>query len=161
MRTACCSSRTALSSFCSRPSCVQVPSCPGHALVQTVCRADGNCQRVYTGALNELLGLLEIGERVAVAAFQIVFLTADLTELSLDRNTGGCAGVGDAAGEGDVVLEGVVRAVDHDGGVAGAQCLHSQLEAVTVIEVHGNRNGCALCGSLGHGKVGHRRQGRL
>ena len=63
-------------------------------------RADSNCQRVYTGALNELLGLLEIGERVAVAAFQIVFLAADLAELSLNRNTGGCAGVGDAAGEG-------------------------------------------------------------
>ena len=125
----------------------------GHALVQTVSRADGNCQRVDTGALNELLGLLGIGERVAVAAFQIVFLAANLAELSLNRNTGGCAGVGNAAGEGDVVLKGVVRAVDHDGGVAGAQCLHSQLEAVAVIEVHGNRNGCTLCGSLGHGKV--------
>ena len=43
-----------------------------------------------------------------------------------------------------------MRAVDHDGSVAGAESLHAALVAIAVIEVQGNGNRSALGSSLDH-----------
>ena len=47
----------------------------------------------------------------------------------LHRDTGGVAGADNGLGDFDVLLKHMVRAVDHDGGVAGTECLHGQLIA--------------------------------
>ena len=46
------------------------------------------------------------------------------------------AGADNGLGDLDVLLKHMVRAVDHDGGVAGTECLHGQLVAAAVVEVH-------------------------
>ena len=41
-------------------------------------------------------------------------------------------------------------AVDHDGGVAGAESLHAAIVAIAVVEVQGHGHGGALSGGLDH-----------
>lgn len=52
------------------------------SLVNAVCGADGNSQRIHTGALHELSCFGRNGVAVAIAAVQIIFLAADLALLN-------------------------------------------------------------------------------
>ena len=118
--------------------------------VHAVSGAHADGERGATGALDELLGLDRVGVGGLALDLDVVLLAADLAELGLDRNAHGGTGVGNELGEGDVVLEGLVGAVDHDGGVAGAEGLHAAIVAVAVIEVQGHGHGGALSGGLDH-----------
>lgn len=106
--------------------------------------------RGAAGALDELLGLDRVGVGGLALDLDVVLLAANLAELSLDRHAHAGAGVGNGLGQGDVVLEGLVGAVDHDGGVASAKGLHAAIIAVAVIEVQGHGHGSALSGGLDH-----------
>ena len=132
----------------------------GSSLVDAVGSADGDSQRIDAGALCKLSSLGGDGVAVAITAVKVVFLAADLAQLSLHRDTGGVAGADNGLGDLDVLLKHMVRAVDHDGGVAGTECLHGQLIAAAVVEVHhdgdaGLRSGC------GHHGVEHGRRSIL
>ena len=47
------------------------------------------------------------------------------------------------AGEGDVLLQGQLGAVDHEGGVAVRRGLGAEVEAVSVVQMEGHRD-CGL-----------------
>ena len=121
------------------------------ARVHAVAGANANGQRGAAGALDELLGLDRIGVRaLALNRGAIVLLAANLAELSLDRHTHGATSIGDGLGQSNVVLEGLVRTVDHDRGVARAESLHAAVIAIAVIEVQSDGHGSALGGGLHH-----------
>ena len=58
------------------------------SLVNAVCGADSNSQRIHTSALYELSSFGRNGVAIAIAAVQIIFLAADLAQLSFHRNAG-------------------------------------------------------------------------
>ena len=121
------------------------------ARVHTVAGANANCEGGAAGTLNKLLGLGRIGVgALALNRGTVVLFAANLTKLGLNGHAHGAASVGDGLGQGDVVLEGLVRAVDHDGGVARAESLHAAVIAIAVIEVQSDGHGSALGGSLDH-----------
>ena len=121
------------------------------ARVHAVAGANANSEGGAASALDELLGLGRIGVgALALNRGTVVLLAADLAELSLDRHAHGAASIGDGLGQGDVVLEGLVRAVNHNGGVASAESLHAAVIAIAVIEVQSDGHGSALGGSLDH-----------
>ena len=121
------------------------------ARVHAVAGANANGQRGAAGTLDELLGLGRIGVgALALNRGTVVLLAANLTELSLDGHVHGAASIGDGLGQGNVVLEGLVRTVDHDRGVARAESLHAAVIAIAVIEVQSDGHGSALGGSLDH-----------
>ena len=121
------------------------------ARVHTVAGANANSEGGAASALDELLSLGRIGVgALALNRGAVVLLAADLAELGLDRHAHGATSVGDGLGQGDVVLEGLVRAIDHDGGVASAESLHAAVIAIAVIEVQSDGHGSALGGSLDH-----------
>ena len=78
------------------------------AFIQAVRCADGNRKRIYAGSLDKFLGLLWVGERIAVAAFKVILFAADLAQLSFHADAGRSTGLDDAAGQCNVVLEGIV-----------------------------------------------------
>ena len=121
--------------------------------VDAVRGAHANSERGAAGALDELARLLGVGVGVlALDRRAVVLLATNLAELGLNRHAHGGAGTGNARGKGDVVLEGLVAAVDHDGGIAGAEGLHAAVVAVTMVEVqrHGH---VGAGGSGGHHAV--------
>ena len=121
------------------------------ARVHAVAGANANGQRGAASALDELLGLGGIGVgALALNRGTVVLLAANLAKLGLDGHAHGAASVGDGLGQGDVVLEGLVRTVDHDGGVARAEGLHAAVIAIAMLEVQGDGHGSALGGSLDH-----------
>ena len=106
------------------------------ARVHTVAGANANGQRGAAGTLDELLGLGRIGVgALALNRGTVVLLAANLAELSLNGHTHGAASIGDGLGQSDVVLERLVRTVNHDRGVARAESLHAAVIAIAVIEV--------------------------
>ena len=123
------------------------------AFVDAVSCTDGNCQGGNACALCEFLCLLWICVRILISAVQVVFFSADFSELSLNADAGRSACCRNAACEGDVILEGLVGSVDHDGCVSCAECLHSQLKAAAVVKVHRNRDACALSRCLYHSEI--------
>ena len=121
------------------------------ARVHAVAGANANGKGGAASALDELLGLGGVGVgALALNRGTVVLLAANLAELGLNGHAHGAASVGDGLGQGDVVLEGLVRAVDHDGGVASAEGLHAAVIAIAMIEVQGDGHGSALGGSLDH-----------
>ena len=121
------------------------------ARVHAVAGANANSEGGAASALDELLGLGRIGVgALALNRGTVVLLAANLTELGLDGHAHGAASVGDGLGQGNVVLEGLVRTVDHDRGVASAESLHAAVIAIAVIEVQSDGHGSALGGSLDH-----------
>jgi hypothetical protein len=97
--------------------------------------ADGAGERVAAGLLDEVLGLLRFGVDV-VGGVDVLLDALEQPELGLDDQALGVRGVDDALGDLDVLLEGVVRGVDHDGAVdAGVDAVHAGL-LVAVVQVH-------------------------
>ena len=82
------------------------------SLVNAVCSAVSNSQRIHTGALYELSSFGRNGVAIAIAAVQIIFLAADLAQLSFHRDAGCMAGTNNFLGDLDVFLENMVRTID-------------------------------------------------
>ena len=127
------------------------------SLVNAVCSADSNSQRIHTGALHELSCFGRNSVAIAIAAVQIIFLAADLAQLSFHRDAGCMAGTNNFLGDLDVFLENMVRTIDHHRGVACTECFHSQLVAAAVVKMHHNRNSSLGSGSCDHGMEHSRR----
>lgn len=75
------------------------------SLVNAVCGADSNSQRIHTGALHELSCFGRNSVAIAIAAVQIIFLAADLAQLGFHRDAGCMAGTNNFLGDLDVFLE--------------------------------------------------------
>jgi hypothetical protein len=99
--------------------------------------ADGAGEGVAAGLLDEVLGLGRIGQAgVAFLDLDVLLDAAEHAELGLDGDALGVGGVDDALGDRDVLLERIVRGVDHHGAVeAGVDAIVAGL-LVAVVEVH-------------------------
>ena len=126
-------------------------------LERAVARADGDGQAVDAGALPKIRGLHRVGQKLLNVLFVLlgiqpddVFLdAAQHAELGLDHHTGRVSQVGRLLREGDVMLEIVMAAVDHDAGVAVVHALLDEFDRVAVIAVDGDRQ----VGVLGHAGI--------
>ncbi|OQA29208.1 MAG: hypothetical protein BWY57_03370 [Betaproteobacteria bacterium ADurb.Bin341] len=104
-------------------------------LERAVRGADRAGQRVAAGLLDEGFGLLGLGVDMLVGR-DILFHAFELAQFCLDHDALGVGGVHDALGDLDVLLERIVRGVDHDGAVdAGGDAVHAGL-LVTVVQMH-------------------------
>ena len=99
--------------------------------------ADGAGEGVAAGALDELLGLGRVRQRgVAVLDLDVFFDAAEHAEFGFDGDALGVGAVDDALGDFDVLLERIVRGVDHHGAEeAGVDALVAGL-LVAVVEMH-------------------------
>ena len=103
-----------------------------------VAGADGAGEGVAAGLLDEVFGLEGIREaRVAFLDIDVFFDAAEHAEFGLDGNALGVRAIDDALGDCDVLVERVVRRVDHDGAEeTGIDALVAGL-LVAVVEVDG------------------------
>ncbi len=115
--------------------------------------ADGHGQRIAAAALDELDRLVGIGQAGMVGVDRNVFFhAAQHAQLGLDRDSLLVGPLDDAARDGDVLVERLVRGVDHHRGIEAA------VDAVVadffgaVVEMHReNRLGKNLLGGANHG----------
>ena len=121
----------------------------GGELICAVGGADGDGEGVNTGAGDEFLDLFGTGVGGILSADLDVVLDAGQTaELALDNCAALVCVLDDTTGQLDVVLEGMVRAVDHDGGEAAVDAGLADLEICAMVEVEGEVNASILDGSL-------------
>ena len=118
-------------------------------LVGAVAVADGDGQGVHAGLLDELDGLFRVGVGpalgVAAAFFAVVVLGADEhAEFTFNHAVVLVGVLDDLGADLDVLLERIVRGVDHHAGEALVDALLAQLEAVAVIEVDRDGDGGQL-----------------
>ena len=107
-------------------------------LVRAVTRADGDGQRVAAGALDEFHGLIGIGVD-ALFGGNVFFHAGELTEFGFHPHAAVVGVVHHLLRDGDVFLEGQVRAVDHDGAEAAVDAGLAQFKVGAVIEMHHHR----------------------
>ncbi len=119
----------------------------GGELVGAVGGADGDGEGVDTGAVHEVLDLLGAGVG-GVLGHDVVLDAGENAQLTLDDHAVGVCVLHDLAGQGDVVLVGVVGAVDHDGGEAAVDAGLADLEVGAVIEVERQINAAVGNGGL-------------
>ncbi len=133
----------------------------GHLeLVGAVAGADGDRQRIDAGLLDELFHLLRLGVG-RLLGLDLVLDAGQNTELALDGDVELAGVFDDLPRQGDVLLEGVMRAVDHDRGEPRVDARLAQLEGVAVVEVQDDGDLRAhLPGHL-HGAHRHVAQHRL
>ena len=109
---------------------------PGLELVGAVAGADGDGQGIHARAGDELLDLLGAGVAAVLRADVHVVLDAGQTaELAFDDHAVVVGVFHHLAGEGDVVLEAVLAAVDHDAGEAAVDAALADLEALAVVQM--------------------------
>ena len=110
--------------------------------------ADSCCEHIYAEICNSLA---LIGICALAHSDNAVFLAADRANLSLDRKTELVSYVNELGCLGNVLLDVVVRAVEHDGCEAGLDALVTSF-VCAVVEVKSNRNSDpkALIHSLNH-----------
>ena len=106
-------------------------------LVGAVARADRAGQRIAARALDEFDRLLRIGQLgVRLGDRDVLFDAAELAELGLDRDALGVGRVDDALRDGDVLVEGLRRGVDHHRAVEAARdAVHAGL-LVAVVQMN-------------------------
>jgi hypothetical protein len=122
--------------------------------VGAVAGADGDGQRVAVGLLDEVGGLVRVGQQLfaghvafgAVAVFLVAlhgFQRTEHAEFGFDRNADGVGELDGFTGDGDVVFVGrgglaigFQRAVHHHRGKAGADGAHADGRALAVVLVH-------------------------
>ena len=110
----------------------------GLELICAVAGADGDCQGVNTGAGDEFLHLVGVGEHSVLGLDLYVVLNAcQLAKLTLYHHAVCVSIFHDLAGQCDVVLKGMVRAVDHDRSKAAVDASLADLEICAVVKVKG------------------------
>ena len=120
--------------------------------VEAVGGAHADGEGGAAGARDKLLGLVRVGVgTLALDGRAIVLLAADPAGLGLDGDVEQCRDLSHKGGQRDVVLESVVGAVDHDGGVAGVHGLDAVVEAVAVVQVDGHGYAGGVGDDLAHG----------
>ena len=103
-------------------------------LVSSVGGTDRDSERVNACASNELLNLFGTCIRGMLSNY-IVFNACENSELTLNDNAVSVCIFNNLLGEGDVVLEGMMRAVDHNGREASVDAGLADLEICAVVEV--------------------------
>ena len=94
--------------------------------------------------LDEVLDLVGLGVD-RLGRHHVVLDAGQHAQLALDRDVVLVGVLDDLAGQLDVLLEGVVRAVDHDRREAGVDAGLAQLEGVAVVEVQGELELASPC----------------
>ena len=111
----------------------------GLELISTVAGADGNGQRVYAGAGDELFHLGRIGEHgVGGRDVHIVLDTGQLAQLAFHNDTAGVSIFHNLLGDGDVLFKAVLAAVDHDGRKTTVDAGLTDLKTLAVIQMQGD-----------------------
>ena len=106
--------RDAGNGFLNGGDAVKMQALPAGELVCAVGSADGAGQAVGARALNELFSLVRVGQEGIFLVYGNVFLhTAQHSQFRLDADTLGVGVVYDAARDGDIFVEGIVRGVNH------------------------------------------------
>ena len=103
-------------------------------LISAVAGADGDGQRVDAGLGDEFLDLFRTGVGADCVA-DLVLDAGQGAELAFDDDAVVMGILDDLAGQGDVVLEAVGGAVDHDGGEAAVDAALAGLEVGAVIQM--------------------------
>jgi len=116
-------------------------------LDDTVAGSDRDGEAVDASALDKVLDLVRAGV-VALLSSDVVLNASKDTELTLDSDVELVGVLDDLLGEGDVLLVGEGRAVDHDVGEAAGDAGDDKVVAVTVVEVEGNRDTLAVSADL-------------
>ena len=111
--------------------------------------ADGDGQRVHARGLHELLHIFGLGVD-RLGGHHVVLDAGQHAELALDGDVVLVSVLDHLAGLLDVLLERVVRPVDHDGREAAVDARLAQLEGVAVIQVQGEVELAALGADHGH-----------
>jgi len=112
-------------------------------LHNTVARADGDGKRVHTGALDKVDDLVGVSV-VAGLSLHVVLDTGKNTELTLDSDVVLMGIVDNLLGEGNVLLVGESRTVDHDVAEAAGDAVDAKLVAVTVVKVESDGDALAV-----------------
>jgi len=107
--------------------------------------ADRDGERIHAGKAHELDGLLRVGVvalfGVAAALLAFVKLGADqLAQLSFDHAVVFVGVFHNATADLDVLLQRVVAGINHDAREALVDAILAQLEAVAVVQMHGDRD---------------------
>ena len=90
--------------------------------------------------VHEFLDVLGTGVGAVLGLdVDVVLHARKRAELGLDDDAVVVRVFDDLAGEGDVVLEGLAAAVDHDGGEAAVDAALAKLKAVAVVQMQGDR----------------------
>ena len=111
----------------------------GLELVCAVAGADGDGKAVAAGLCNELFDFFRTGVGTDSMA-DFVFDAGQSAELSFDNNAVVVCVLNDLLGDLDVLLEGLGRCVDHNGGEAVVDAGLAGLEGIAVIQMQ--RSGC-------------------
>ena len=118
-------------------------------LICAVACTDSDSKRINTGLGDELLDLCGIGVHSVVGVDLNVILNAcELTELTLNDNTALVSVLNYLAGQLDILLEGILGAVDHNGGKAAVDAALADIEICAVVEVESNVDARILYGCL-------------
>jgi len=103
---------------------------------------NGNSKRIHTCFLDKFNGLIGIGQvgHDIIYTDNILFNSAKLSQFGLYNNAIVMCIVHDLFGQLNVVLERVMRTVDHHGGKSVIDALFAGFERIPMIQVHADRN---------------------
>ncbi len=121
----------------------------GLEFIGAVGGADGDGQRVDRRPFDEVDDLLRLGVG-RVLRLDLVLDPGQAAELAFDRDAEGAGEIDDLARQGDILLIGEVRAVDHDRREAVIDAGLGQIEGVAVVEVEGDGDGLVRALGLLH-----------
>ena len=122
----------------------------GCELVCAVGGTDSDSKRVNTGAGDEFFNFLGTGVGGILGAYIYVVLYArELAQLALNDHAVSVSVFNYLFGKGNVVLEGVLGAVDHNGGEAAVDAGLADIEICAVVKVKSEVNAAVLYCSLG------------
>ena len=121
----------------------------GLELKGAVAGADGDGQAVHAGGPDELLHLVGVGVGgIGSGDVHVVLDAGQTAQLTLDDDTVLVGVLHDLAGQGDVVLERMLGAVDHHGGEASVDAGLADVKVLAVVQVQGDGQARVLHGGL-------------
>ena len=100
-------------------------------------------QSITAGLLHELDGVHGVGVGRSLRE-DVVFHTGQNTQLTFDGDAALVSQLDHFTGQLNVLLEGQMGAVDHNGGVAAVHSCQTCLDGLTVVQVQSNGNGAVL-----------------